>query len=44
MDITSAVQYLMKIPEEKAHKDGQFRWMMRQAYTKAIVEKNKEEM
>ena len=44
MDITSAVQYLMKIPEEKANKDGQFRWMMRQAYTKAIVEKNKGEM
>lgn len=41
VDITSAVQYLMKIPEEKIKNDGKFSWMMRQAFLKAILEKDR---
>ena len=41
VDITSAVQYLMKIPEEKIKNDGKFSWMMRQSFLKAILEKDK---
>ena len=40
VDITSAVKYLITVPEEKIKNDGRFRWMMRQALTKAIVEKS----
>ena len=40
MDITSAVQYLINLSDEEQKKDGKFRWMMRQAYTKAIIEKS----
>lgn len=40
VDITSAVQYLMKIPEEKLKNDGKFAWMMRQSFLKAILEKD----
>ncbi len=36
-DITSAVQYLMKTPEEKIKNDGRFSWMMRQSFLKAII-------
>lgn len=43
MDITSAVQYLIKLSNEEQKKDGKFRWMMRQAYTKAILDKSKNE-
>lgn len=41
VDITSAVQYLIKIPEEKMKNDGQFSWMMRQSFLKAMLEKDK---
>ena len=44
IDITSAVQYLIKIPEDEIKNDGKFSWMIRQAFTKAIVEKNNLEM
>lgn len=44
VDITSAVQYLMKIPEEKIKNDGKFSWMMRQSFLKAILEKDKNEI
>ena len=41
VDITSAVQYLIKIPEEKMKNDGQFSWMMRQSFLEAKLEKDK---
>lgn len=40
VDITSAVKYLISISEEKVKNDVRFRWMMRQAFTKAILEKS----
>lgn len=42
VDITSAVQYLMQLPEGKEKNDVKFRWMLRQAFIKAIVEKKKD--
>ena len=41
VDITSAVQYLMQLSEEKVKNDVRFRWMMRQSFLKAIMEKKK---
>ena len=40
VDITSAVKYLIELSEEKIKNDVQFRWMLRQAFTKAILDKN----
>lgn len=40
VDITSAVKYLITVPEEKIKNDGTFSWMMRQAFTKAKLEKS----
>lgn len=41
VDITSAVKYLITVPEEKIKNDVKFRWMIRQAFTKAILDKPK---
>ena len=38
--ITSAVNYLLTIPENEIKNNGRFSWMIRQAYTKAIMEKS----
>ena len=40
VDITSAVNYLLTIPENEIKNNGRFSWMIRQAYTKAIMEKS----
>ena len=40
VDITSAVNYLITIPENEIKNNGRFSWMIRQAYTKAIMEKS----
>lgn len=40
VDITSAVKYLMELSEEKIKNDVKFRWMLRQAFTKAILDKS----
>ena len=39
VDVTTAVHYLIQKSEEKIKNDGRFRWMMRQAFTKAKLEK-----
>lgn len=41
VDITSAVQYLMQLPEGKEKNDVKFRWMLRQAFINAVMEKKK---
>lgn len=40
VDITSAVKYLIELSEEKIKNDVQFRWRLRQAFTKAILDKS----
>lgn len=41
VDISQPVNYLKKIANEKVKNDVKFRTMLRQAFIKAIVEKNK---
>ena len=43
VDVTNAVRYLLDTPEENHKNDGTFYWMLRQSFTKAIVDKAKKQ-